>query len=136
MRQHYVIFFSPGTFVAEQTQKPVDSWDIEKAQKMARDIKERHGATPYGFCFITRARTNADLDSREVRRSKMYYLGGEVLTLRQIKARKDPQEKILISNMECNRWNRVVVNSNSYKWTQPLRRGDVVLNFSMRGRSE
>lgn len=102
MEKHFVIFFSPGTFVAESSQKPIDSWDVQTAVDMARTITERHNATPYGFCFVTRRREVDDLDSREVARSKMYYLGGEVLTLEQVKARNNPDERILVSNMEVN----------------------------------
>ena len=128
MKKHFVIFFSPGTFVAEQSREPIDSWDIDKAVKMSKDIKERHEAIPYGFCFTTRERKDHELDSQEIKRSGIYYLGGEVVTLEDIRARNDPKDKILISNMECNKWNKIVVNTNSWKWTQPLEKNDVVLN--------
>lgn len=26
MKQHFVVFLSPGTFVSEETHKPVDEW--------------------------------------------------------------------------------------------------------------
>lgn len=129
MKQHFVIFFSPGTLVAEQSSMPIDSWDINKAVEMSQNIKERHGATPYGFCFTTRARRADELDSREVKRSGMYYLGGEVLTLEEIKARNDSHDHVLISNMKSNGWDKVVVNNNSYRWTQPLEKDDVVLDI-------
>lgn len=131
LKKCFVIFFSPGTFCAEQSEKPIDDWDINIAVKMARKIKERYNATPYGFCFTTRERKDDELDSKEVKRSAMYYLGGEVLTLEQIKARNDPTDKILISNMECNGWKKVVDNRNSWRWTQPLRDGDVVVPFEV-----
>jgi len=129
MRKHFVIFFSPGTFVAETTQKPIESWDIDKAVKMSREITERYNAKPYGFCFVTRERKPRDLDSEEVERSTMYYLGGEVITLDELKAQNNSEYRILIENMECNGWNRVVVNKNSRKWTQPLNDGDTVLDY-------
>lgn len=28
MEAHFVTFFSPGTFVAEDTTKPIDSWNL------------------------------------------------------------------------------------------------------------
>ncbi len=129
MKKHFVIFFSPGTFMAEQTEKPIDEWDVQAATEMARKIKERYRATPYGFCFTTRERKEEELDSQEIKRSGMYYLGGKILTVEDLKARNDPKETILISNMECNQWEKIVENCNSWKWVQPLRKDDTVLDF-------
>jgi hypothetical protein len=36
MKKNFVIFYSPGTFFAEDTTEPIDSWDVEKAKKMAK----------------------------------------------------------------------------------------------------
>jgi len=127
MRQNFVVFFSPGTLVAEQSTKLIDSWDIDKAIELSKDIKERYGALPYGFCFTTRERKDDELDSREVKRSSMYFLGGDILTLEDIKRRNDPKDGILISNMKNNKWHKIVVNNNSWQWIQPLEKGDVVL---------
>src|ERR1035437_7684313 len=101
VEKHFVTFYSPGTFVAEDTEKSIDSWDIEKAKKMARSIKERHGACPYGFRFTTRGRSSEDLDSKIVKTSPLYWLGGKVETLAEVEARRTKDDSILISNMEC-----------------------------------
>lgn len=127
MIAHFVTFLSPGSFVAEDTRKPIESWDTDKAVEMARGVKERHGAVPYGFYFTTRERGPDDLDSKEAARSPFYWLGGKIETLAEIEARHDPRESILRENMRINKWDRVVVNNNSYRWTQPLDKGDVVL---------
>ena len=129
MKKHFVTFMSPGTFVAEQTTKEIDSWDTDKAIDMSKGIKERYGSLPYGFYFTTRERGPEDFDSKQSDRSKMYYLGGEILSLEQVKAKNDPNDKILISNMETNGYDRIVVNTNSWKWTQPLKEGDIVLSI-------
>ncbi len=63
MQQHFVVFYSPGTFVSETTEKSIDSWDVEKAVTMAKSIKERHSSIPYGFQFITRSRSDKNLDN-------------------------------------------------------------------------
>lgn len=131
MIKHFVIFFSPGTFFSEQTEKPIDSWNVNKAVKMARSIKERYDAVPYGFCFTTRERKDDELDSKEIKRSGTYFLGGKVLTLMDIKKRNNPEDRILISNMEGNKWGKVVENCNSWKVVQPLRKGDKVIAFSV-----
>jgi hypothetical protein len=129
MEKHFVTFYSPGTFVAEDTTRPIEQWDVDAAVAMARDITERYGATPYGFRFTTRSREDADLDSKTTATSNMYYLGGEIETVEQVEARADPAERILLANMKGNGYGRIVVNRNSWKWTQPLRDNDVVLDF-------
>lgn len=129
--KHCVCFMSPGTIVAETTSKIIKKWDITQAVEMAKDIKERHGAIPYGFYFKTKGRKEGELDSKVIAESGMYYLGGEVKTLSQIQAENDPENKILISNMECNGYERIVINNNSYTWTQPLKEDDKVLDIAI-----
>lgn len=130
MTRHFVTFYSPGTFVHEETSKPIHAWDTKKAVEMARGITERHGATPFCFRFSTRHRDNDELDSRVVKNSGRFFLGGNILTLKEIKARKDKDDRILISNMESNGMARVVENNNSWKSVQPLEADDVVLDFT------
>jgi hypothetical protein len=129
MEKHFVTFYSPGTFVAEQTTKPISSWDVNRAAEMAHDITERYGATPYGFQFTTRSRSDDDLDSKESARSAFYHLGGCVETLADVETRNDPKEEILRSNMRGNGWDKIVVNDNSWRSTRPLGPGDVVLDW-------
>ena len=126
IKKHFVTFYSPGTFVAETTTKPIRSWSVATALRMAKAIKERYGARPYGFRFETRSRGPKDLDSRVVAESPMHYFGVKVETLEQIKARNDPNDRILISNMEGNKWSRVVSSKKGWRWTQPLNDNDVV----------
>ncbi len=108
LTRHFVTFFSPGTFVSETSKKPIDSWDVDRAVKMAADIVERHGATPYGFRFTTRERGDDDFDSQESATSGMYFLGGELLTLADVEARNDPKDSTLLSNMRTNKYARVI----------------------------
>ncbi len=131
LKQHFVTFFSPGTFVHEETTKEIAQWDVNAAIEMARTIIERHSATPFAFQFSTRGREDHELDSREVDRSGRYYLGGVVLSLSEVKARNNQKDRILIANMEGNGWDRVVENHNSWQTTQPLEDDDTVLPFSI-----
>lgn len=127
MKQHFVTFYSPGTFVAESTTKPIDAWDAEVAKAMMADIKERYGATPYGFRFTTRGRGPDDLDSKVIATSPMHYVGGKVETLEEVEERNDPKEEILRSNMRCNGYGRIWTTTEGWKWTQPLNADDVAL---------
>lgn len=134
IQKHFVTFYSPGTLFAETTDKPIADWDVKTAVDMARTIKERHGAIPYGFRFTTRTRGPDDLNSHETAHSPTYYLGGKVETLAEVQARNDPDERILRSNMEGNGYDRIIVNTNSWKVTRPLEPDDVVLDVDMRAK--
>lgn len=127
VEKHFVEFLSPGTFVSESTTKEIDTWDISVAKKMASNIVERYNAKPYGFRFITRSRKDHELDSEITKTSGIHYLGGNVLTLAQVKARNNPKDAILISNMECNGYDKVIENSNSFLITLPFRDKDMVV---------
>lgn len=128
IEKHFVTFYSPGTFVAEDTTKPVDSWNVDDAVAMAALITERHNAKPYGFRFITRGRGPDDLDSKVIARSPMHYIGGKVETLAEVQARNDPSERILRANMEGNHWDRIWTATKGWKWTQPLNADDIVID--------
>ena len=132
MQKHFVTFYSPGTFVSEETTREIESWDVDAAVAMAHGITERYDATPYGFRFTTRTRGDADFDSKESARSCLYWLGGKVETLAEVEARNDPKEETLRWNMRHNNYPKIVVNTNSWKFTAPLNEGDVVLDFTPR----
>ena len=127
MEKHFVTFYSPGTFVAETDIMEIHRWSVRAAIKLARQINQRYNARPYGFRFITRSRNDKDFDSKETARSPMYYLGGEIKTLEQVEAENNPKDRILLSNMRYNHWGRIIINRNSWKWTQPLEENDVVI---------
>src|SRR4051812_893169 len=106
MEAHFVTFYSPGTFVAEDTTKPIELWDVDAAVKMARDIHERYNAVPYGFRFTTRTRADDELDSKVTAKSGLYFLGGKIETVAEVEARNDPAEHILLANMKGNGYGR------------------------------
>ncbi len=132
MQQHFVTFYSPGTFVAEMTERPIASWDTKLAVQMSKKISERYNAKPYGFRFTTRARSAKELDSKIVKTSCLYYIEGKVETLKQVEERNDPKESILLSNMRCNKYKRVITTNTPWRWTQPLEDGDIVLKEAPR----
>lgn len=127
MEKHFVTFCSPGTFVSEETTKEIESWNVQEAEKMSIDIVERNSALPYGFYFTTRSRDSNELDSKQTSKSGMYYFGGDVLTLDEVKSKNDPHDRILISNMESNKFDKIIINTNSWKFTVPFHENDVVL---------
>jgi len=95
MKKHFVTFLSPGTFVHEETTMPIYAWDIEEACEMAHSINERHGARPFAFQFSTRERKDDELDSRVVKESGRYFLGGQLLTVKEVEVmnKSEPRHK-------------------------------------------
>ena len=123
----FVSFLSPGSFISEKTTIEIDDWCALKAEKMATEIRERHGAKPYGFYFTTRERKQTDFDSKEIERSGVFHMGGTVLSLAEVKSRDNEKDSILISNMECNEWSHIIENTNSYLHVSILNENDIVL---------
>lgn len=132
MKYNYVTFFSPGSFASESTRLDIDSWDVEAAKEMAHTIKERYGATPYGFQFQTQEDIPGETYKKTIASSPMYFLGGRVETYEMVLIRNDPNESILRDNMKYNGINRILINTNSYKSTWSLNDDDVVLEWSKR----
>ena len=128
MKKHFVTFYSPGTFIVETVEKPIDSWDVGTAVKMSMKISERYNAKPYGFQFTTRARAKDELDSKVIKKSCFYYISGKIETLEEVEARNDLTDSILISNMRVNKWKRVVVTHTPWRWAQQLQDSDIVLD--------
>jgi len=130
------IFISSSVAIAnsasttEAAYAPLSTHLFGTSAQLARKVKERHGTTPFAFFFSTRARGDADLDSRVVKQSGRYFLGGKVETLAEVEARNDPKEEILRFNMRANKWYRIATNTNSWRVTQPLEADDVVLEWT------
>lgn len=131
VQKHFVTFASPGTFVPETSELPIDEWSVEMALQMAAGIVERHGARPYCFYFSTWGRGPLDLDSKEVATSPIYYFGVNVLTREDIEARNDPEEKTLRFNMRVNDIKAIVRPKKGWKTSLPLRDGDIVLDAEL-----
>ena len=137
--QHYVTFYSPGTFFAETSTLPIEGWDTKVAVGLAETVRERYNARPYGFRFETRIVADPVPDGRggtlavqprTIKTSGMYHLGGTLLTLREVEARDREDERVLRSNMRNNDSPIVVVNKNSWRSTTPFNEGDVIVGPS------
>jgi hypothetical protein len=127
MEKHFIEFYSPGTIISETNLIEINSWDVNKAVELSKNIVQRHNSKPYGFKFITKSRNEYDLDSKIIKQSNFYYLGGKIKTLTELKAENNQKDKILINNMECNGWNKIIENNNSWKITLPLNETDIIL---------
>lgn len=127
MQKHYVTFHSPGSFVSETTTKEIDTWSVDLAILMVKDIKERYGATPYGFRFKTKE--SDGWSPKTVKESGMYYLGGKLMKLIDIPDTKE--NSILRDNMRFNNYDYVIENTNSWKITLPFYKDkDTILGWN------
>lgn len=109
----YVTFLSPGSIVAAQWTK-----DVESLDPYAVDWPDR----AYAFTMHTREDV-VDGDTRykgtPTRVGPVYYHpDSKVETLEEVRINPNAGS-ILISNMECNRWDRVVW-SRWGNWPQPF----------------
>ena len=149
MKKHFVTFLSPGTFVHEESTYPIDSWDVEAACEKAHSVNERHGARPFAFEFTTRERKDDELDSKVIKTSGRYFLGGQLLAEKEVQAmnKSEPSTRdkwgvehgkydILLSNMKNDGWNRMVMNDNSWRIFQPLGKNDVILDFKLKPKTQ
>lgn len=128
LEKHFVTFYSPGTFFDEETTKEISSWDINIARELAKNVTERYNARPFGFQFSTRIRGDEDFDSYETNRSPMYYLNATILTKDELIAKNDPKNEILLTNMEHNKWDRVITGIAGFRWAKPLHDNDIILD--------
>ncbi len=97
----YVEFSFCGAVVDEVLSFEVESRDIGS-------LRVPDGA--FGFQFFDQLSTmvgKVELVSGRLNKSPMHYYGGRVMTLEEVRAEM-PEERILILNMECNGYDRVI----------------------------
>ena len=119
MLKHYIQWHFAGSFFSN-----VKLQEVPDRRDTLGDTVPPDGA--YGFRFLSRQEVEIDgevMTGAQRNESPMTYFG-EVLTLEQVK-QLPGDNRILISNMEGNGWERVVrtILGNF----QPLRDGDVVV---------
>lgn len=135
--KHYVIFYIPGTFVSEQTERKIGEWDTRSAMRLAQGITERHGAKPYGFRFETRI-VAQDIDDgyggklrvepRAIKTSALHHIKATIESYDEVVARNSPREDTLRFNMRYNDIPFVAVTTNSFRAVHPYEPGDCVVN--------
>ena len=121
MQKHFVNLLYAGIIVSEKSSHEVSDWNISEVYEIIRSQKYK----PYGFEFITRERKDNELDSRIIKSSGTYYLGGTVLNSEQVMARRDFNTRILLSNMETNSWEYVIETVNGQFF--PFEENDILL---------
>lgn len=113
MLKHYVTYWYPGVFVAEDLTKPISERNPKEAALQASE-----GA--YGFSFHDREETEVDgevLRGKKKNLSGMYYINGELFDVERVR-KEVPNPRTLVSNMEGNGWAHVVKTRTG--WFQPF----------------
>jgi hypothetical protein len=119
-QKYYVEYLMPGIFMPESSMENIQESDM-------RSLEYIKGRAPEGaFAFIFKVRTEIVKDKeilvgrwKELR--GRFYIGGTIYTLQQMK-RIHSELTILISNMECNGWKKVIQCSTG-NW-QPFMKED------------
>lgn len=131
-KYYLVTYFSPGTFFAESSSKEFAEIDLKKIATAAKKVKERHGATPWGF-EIVEMRRPVEKGEFEVVPKTVRQIGGRYHLTGELKRYDDIPETekthILRSNMWGNDWPIIVENRNSWLSTQPFEQEDVIVDW-------
>lgn len=130
MKKNYVEFFTPGSFFSESAAIEIENWNVDEVMDILKKYIKKGGTIPFGFKFFTKERKDAELDSHISESSCMYHLGGTIKTLEQVRNECNPENKILISNMVNNNYDKIIINYNSWVSVQPFECGDVLLPFN------
>lgn len=113
--KYFVKFYTPGIIVAETSRREISDPDPYKIE-----------FPDYAYCFDILKRedvidqTNGnEYQGKEERIGKRYYHPDSTIrTLEDIK-KFSPHEKILISNMEINKWDKIIYTRWA-NWSQPF----------------
>lgn len=127
VRTTYVEFLYPGLLMSESSSQEVASRDLLKLE-----VPEN----AFGFRFFDVLSMTVEVEGEEVEltsktlnKSATHYYGGTVYTAAQIK-RQFPDEKILISNIEGNRYKKVI-KCRTGNW-QPFQKDDVLVEEAVK----
>lgn len=131
MKKHFVVFLSPGTFCSEKTSKEIESWDIEKAKQMSKDIVERYGSHPFCFYFTTMSNDDDNWSPKQIDKSGRYYINGKVRTFEEVVKDNFHDEESLRLNMKYNEWDKVVTTFTPWKNVQPFEDGDQIVEINV-----
>jgi hypothetical protein len=98
MVNHYVKILYPGSFVSEESHQKIN---LRKEFELPKNA--------YGYQFYDKEKTiinGEELEGKAKHRTKTF-LKGIIYTLEEVK-RLFPESRTLISNMEINKWDKVI----------------------------
>lgn len=114
----YICFMMPGSFVAEMREHDITYSEAPEAPK--------HCFAYYFFSrYVTQDPQGNVINGPAFNETPVTYRGKEY-TLEELTTLNDPKHKILISNIKCNGWARVV-HTVAGNWL-PLKDGDTVVS--------
>lgn len=102
---HFIKFHLPGDVVPTTLSPRIPSWDIPTAITLA---DARAILRPYAFQFVTLGRDHHALERREMAASQMYYLGGTVMDLEELRDMGTPLAVELAETMAKHNFTHVI----------------------------
>jgi hypothetical protein len=113
--KYWIEFWRTGSFVGE-------SWNVYVTEKPNKK-KIKFPDSAYSCRFFQRTDVIVDGKTYEGKAEQIgkwyYHPDSKVMTLEEIKALNNPNDRILISNMECNGWISVIYTRWG-NWPQPF----------------
>lgn len=130
-----VTYYSPGTLFSEQDNYDFDDFDLKKFINKAKNIKQRYGASPYGFSY-QKLKTplnppklegfKVNVEPKTLEKSGMFYITGDIIFSKDLVGN---DERILRGNLENNYDGIGIVNRNSYKFHAGFNEKDCIINW-------
>jgi hypothetical protein len=135
-KYYTVSFFSPGTFFSETSHKDFQELDLKKICAVAKTMKERHNASPYGFVWEYRELPTdlpqiegykLEVTPKVIEKSTgIIYITGEIIYSKDLISERD---RILKFNLERNYDGVGVINKNSYIFHAGFNEGDMIIGW-------
>ncbi|PZM08070.1 hypothetical protein CPY51_30470 [Rhizobium tubonense] len=125
MSKEYAVFLFNGSFTNTERPVQVPCRDVDRATEIAQQLTLQYGAPPFAFHFESRVDSLDSIGNR----SGLYYLGGTIQTLAEIRAECNPSNQRMIWNLEARGIDKIVTNNCPCLACFPLRDEDQVLTW-------
>jgi len=136
MIYYNVTYYSPGTLFSENSSFKFPNFNLADFASKAKEIKERHGAAPYGFvwekCELPDVLPEVNgfkvtVHHKVLEKSGMNYITGDLVFASDLTARED---SIMKSNLESNSEGIGIINKNSWKYNGFFNKKDKIVNWA------
>lgn len=105
-RKAYVEYYFAGSFFIESSIKPTKDRNV----KNLKVPDEAFGFQFFDIIETTKTKNGKKITSKSnpLNASPIYYYGGEIMTIAEVRKKKIPNAHTIISNMKANNWSKVI----------------------------